>query len=113
MNQVIYRDGIKQAGALRSAAEEATRQLEDVLGPLAESVSVEWDRGEDAAIRSVLVLRLFDADGSVTAIFDPKELKELSYLRSRLRLLWGDLLQIRLGKQLEVVLGGEGVRGGN
>ena len=108
MNQVIYRDGIQQGGPLRLATEEATKRLEEEVGPLAEIVSVEWDRGEDAALCSVVILRLFDPSGSVTAIFDPEELKEPTRLRRRFRLLWGDLLQIRLGKQLETVLRADG-----
>jgi hypothetical protein len=107
MNQVIYRDGFKQAGPLRVAADKATQLLEEECGSLANTVSVEWDRGEDASMQSVLVLRLFDSDGSVTAVLEPKELEEPKQLRGRLRSLWRKLLDIRGRKLLASIQGWE------
>jgi hypothetical protein len=111
MLQVVYRNGLKQAGPLRHAAEEATRQLEEIVGDWADTMSAEWERGEDSDFRPVLVLRLFDNSDSVTAVFDPKELTDLRQVESRLRFLWGDFLQMRLGKHLKILLGSEGGKG--
>lgn len=104
MVQVIYRPRLREVEALRLFAENATSLLEEVIGATAEPVTAEWDRGENAALRSVAVLRLSDFSGWVTGIFDPEELAEPGELRSRLRFLWIDLLQIRSGKILESLL---------
>ncbi len=80
---------------------EATKVLEEVLGPSAKIVSAEWDRGENERGRIVYTLKVRDYTGEVSAAFDPDELRSLSDLRYRLLRLWGDLLQIRSHKQLQ------------
>ena len=111
MVQVIYRPRLREVEALRLFAEKATSLLEEVIGATAEPVTAEWDRGENARMRSVVVLRLSDFSGSVTGIFDLEELEEPEELSSRLRFLWGDLLQIRSGKLLESLLRSESEEG--
>jgi hypothetical protein len=109
--EVIYRPGLREAGPLLRLAEAATSRLEEVIGQTAEPVTAEWDRAENFALRPVVVLRLSDFSGSVMAIFEPQELEQPNELRSRLRFLWWDLLQIRSGKLLESLLGSEGKQG--
>jgi hypothetical protein len=105
--QASYRPRLRETPSLFHLAEKAMSQLEEAIGQTAEPVTAEWDRGENFALRPVVLLRLSDFSGSVMAVFEPQELEEPNKLRSRLRFLWGDLLQIRSGKLLERLLGAE------
>jgi hypothetical protein len=113
LRRVTYQDRLKEWGAGLSAARQATRCLEEVLGRHAEEVSAEWDRSEDARGRSMIALQLSDFAGSVTAIYQPEELASSPQMRERLYRrfysLWGDLLQIRSHKLLDNLMSdGEG-----
>lgn len=44
-----------------------------------------------------------DSDGAVAADFVPEELTRPYHLYSRLNRIWGELLQVRVDKQLERV----------
>ena len=98
MTQILLRNGIRQAPVSHGVFEQAVKALEEVIGESASPVTAEWDQGEDSLGRSVIILRLSDFSGSVTGVFEPKEFERLSDLRQRFRLLWGDLLQIRVDK---------------
>jgi len=108
MKEVIYRDGIRQSAELGVLAPQATKLLEEILGASGGLVTAEWDRGEDARGQAVVILRLSDFSGSVTATFEPTELESPAHLRARLRRLWGELLQVRSHKQLQELLGASG-----
>jgi hypothetical protein len=98
---VTYTDKAKQGGEGFALLQQATRHLEEVLGPSVETVKAEWDRTEDGNGRSRYTLRLSDWSGSVSASFTPAELQSLSRRRIPLYRLWDDLLQVRNHKQLE------------
>jgi hypothetical protein len=108
MKEIVYQPGIRQVNELFSLVQQASAYLDSVVGRSADLVSAEWDRGEDAQGRAVVTLRLFDETGSVTGIFDPKELESPSQVRSRLLRLWGKLLQIQSHKQLEELMSSRG-----
>jgi hypothetical protein len=107
MPEVVYRQGLKEDQELYRSAQQGTKTLVEILGPSADSVTAEWDRGEAAPGQTVIILRLSDFAGSVTAVFDPGELDSPARLRSRLRLLWGDLLRIRSHHYLQTLLGAD------
>lgn len=99
---VIYNDKAKQWGKdydlLQQAIkplEEWTNRLDDMLGSLADPVSAEWDRTQDARGRPLYTLTISDPTGRVSATFTPAELRSNDPLLSRLRDLWGDLLEKR------------------
>jgi len=100
MKEVVYGHRIRQVKDLLARAQERTAQLEELLGQSASLVSGEWDRSEDAQGRPVVTLRLWDFTGSVTTVFDPKELESSAHMNQRLYRLWGDLLQVRSQEQL-------------
>jgi len=108
IQEVIYRPRLREVEPLLRLAEKATNPLEEVIGDTAEPVTAEWDRGENSALRPVVVLRLSDFSGSVMAVFEPKELEEPTWLPRRLSFLWGDLLRIRSRKLLDSLLEAEG-----
>lgn len=99
--RAVYYDRLRESPEALHLARQATRWLEEVLGPFGGEVSAAWDRGEDARGRPVITLQLSDFAGSVTAVFDPKELQSPAQARVRLNRLWSDLLQIRAHQQLQ------------
>lgn len=90
---VTYSDKAKQWGEGYALLQQATKRLEDILGPSAGSVAAEWDRGQDERGRILYTLRIADPTGEVGAAFTPQELESPGHLRFRLLDLWGDLLQ--------------------
>jgi hypothetical protein len=108
MNEVRYSSGLQGKADLFALTQQANALLADIIAPSLDPVTVEWDVGEDALGRSVLILRLSDFAGSFTGTFEPKELQEERYLPLRFRGLWGRLLQQGAKKQLEALIGQEG-----
>jgi hypothetical protein len=100
MKEVVYGYRIRQVKDLLARAQQRTLQLEEILGQSASLVAAEWDNSEDAEGRPVVTLRLGDFTGSVTTVFDPKELESSPQMNQRLYRLWGDLLQVRSQQQL-------------
>jgi len=82
--------------------------LGQLLGPSRGTVSVEWDLAEDGYGEPVLVLKLSDLNGTVTATFQPPELQDDAHMRARLNRLWGDLLEIRSHRQVERLMASAG-----
>ncbi len=101
----VIRNNLNRDAGLRSQVEMATKVLDEVLGTSRGLVSVDWDLGEDGQGRPVLILKLSDFTGTVTASFSPDELAKPQHMKTRLFRLWGDLLQIRNTKQLESITG--------
>ena len=101
---VIYSEKAKQWGEGRELLEQATQQLEDVLGPAAGGVKAEWDREEDAKGCPVYTLSLADREESASASFTPDELQSSHHLRYRLYSLWDDVLKLRVHRSLEKLL---------
>lgn len=112
MKEVEYGYHIRQVPALFRLAEQRTSQLEELLGPSASRVSGEWDRSEDAQGQPVVTLRLKDFTGSVTTVFEPKELESPTHMNQRLNRLWLDLLQVRSQQQLQELQEAAGAEGG-
>ncbi len=96
----IVREG-RDPATFESLVEGANRVLLDLLGRWRDGVSVKWDLAEGARNRPVLVLKLSDVTGTVSATFEPSEFANLEVLESRLSWLWGDLLEIRSHSQVE------------
>ena len=100
---VNYRDEL----ARQAPVQEATKRLEEVLGPSAARVNAEWERVEDERGNSSYRLRISDGLDDATAILGPTELTVPLQLRIRLYHLWGDLLQARNDRQLRNLSRGE------
>jgi hypothetical protein len=101
VKEVIYGYWIRRSKDLLALAQQRMAQLEEVLGSAAADVSAEWDRSDDARGQPVVTLRLSDFAGSVTTVFDPKELESSEQMHDRFSRLWRDLLQIRIQQGLQ------------
>ena len=112
MKEVTLSHGIRERPGLQERIQQATQLLEEVLGADAGAVRGEWDQGEDARGRTLLILRLSDFTGSVAAAFEPDELESPNHLSSRFNRLWADLLRIRSHRQLQEILQGSAEEGG-
>jgi hypothetical protein len=98
---VTYRDKVKQRGEGDVLVRQATKRLEEVLGPSAALVSAEWDQTLDERGRIRYVLKISDFSGEVSATFAAEELESPRQVRSRLLDLWGDFLQVRSDTQVK------------
>ena len=98
--KVTYSDRAKQGGQGRVLLQQATKRLEEVLGPSGLWVKAEWDCTEDGRGKTICTLRVSDWEGEVVADFTPDELRVYGHDLYRWRRLWGDLLQIRSEQQL-------------
>ena len=96
---VTYSDKVKQWRDQYPLVEDATKRLEEVVGPSSARVKAEWDREEDGLGTSSYRLRVSDGTESVTASFGSAELTIPRQLRMRLLDLWGDLLKARFDEQ--------------
>ncbi len=97
--KVEYSDKAKQWGEGFALLQQATKRLEEVVGPATAWVVAVWDRAEDARGRSVYTLRISDWEGAVSATFTPDELRSRTQDRYYWHRLWGDLLQVRSHQQ--------------
>jgi hypothetical protein len=104
---VSFGDQLQRDKELFSKAQKATASLEEVVGSSAGMTKAEWDRGEDEGGRPLLILRLSDWTGWVSAVFHPRELDSADQMRFRFHRLWGNLLQIRSSRQLQELQEGE------
>lgn len=101
----VIQNDLNRKPSLRKQVESVTTLLDEVLGNSRGLVSAEWDIGEDRQGRPVFTLKLSDLTGAVTGTFAPDELANSQHMKTRLYRLWGNLLQIRITKQLESITG--------
>lgn len=102
MKDVTFDKGISSDDRLLSLAKESTNALEEVLGVSAGLVRAHWGVETDAKGRTLVTLRLSNFTGEeVEARFEPAELANALHRQTRLYRLWGDLLQVRLDRQLQ------------
>jgi hypothetical protein len=98
---VTYSDQTRQRAEDHLLLEQATKSLEKVVGPSAELVSVQWDRGQDERGDTIYRLTISNCTEEVSAAFTPDELRHPSHVRSRLLDLWGDFLQVLSNTQVK------------
>lgn len=101
--KVIYSDKAQQGGEGNILLQEATKRLDEVIGPSADRVTAEWDRKDENG-HPLYTLRISDQTESATASLAPDELASPKHLRVRLYQLWDDVLQERSHKQLKRLL---------
>ncbi len=97
--KVKYSDELKRFPGDYELLEQATRILQDVIGESVVSVSAEWGRDGDG--RKPYTLTISDFTDTVSVTFAPDELRSPKQVRSRLRELWGDLLEVHSDKRLK------------
>lgn len=98
---IRYSDNVKQWPEGYSLVQNATKQLEEVVGRSSNVVSGEWDRSHDEKGREFVTLRLKDLTGEAERQFDLDDLRSVAMTSSKLRLIWDNLLSIRAHKQLD------------
>ncbi len=103
MKEIEIDREIRRNPTLHAAVDRATRMLEEELGKSAGLVSAEWVYSE--ADKNPLILKISDWTGSAATRISDAALEPAfeSRLRIVLGRLWGDLLQIRSHKQMEVL----------
>jgi hypothetical protein len=98
----IERDeAISKDPALAAAVDEASKLLEQELGPSAATVRARWTLSEDSSGRPLVDLSVSDWTGSVGYRFAAPELSNKNHMQLRLHRLWGDLLQVRSHYQID------------
>jgi hypothetical protein len=107
---VTYGPSLRSWSGVQALAEDASRYLIQLIGPFADEVFIEWDRGE-AQSHPVLTLRISGSSRSVSAVFEVEELRRPSHRQIRLSRVWGDFLQLRVQKHLEKLLSSRVERG--
>ena len=91
---------IRDDPQLRPRVERAGQLLEQLFGPASGGVTVKWS----CDVPSFIHLDLSDSTGATaTTPFTANELTNENYLRARLYRVWGDLLQDRSHRQLQVL----------
>ena len=107
MNFSVSED-IKNDPKLGPRVNRASQILEQIVGPTANLVDARWSHMPDARGRLPLVLALSDFTGAhVEERFEPDELVREGHLHNKFYRIWGDLLQDRSHKQLELLQSGE------
>jgi hypothetical protein len=101
--EVIYSDDTKRRPEEFKLLSEATEQLEQLIGASAARVKAEWDCFQDNTGNITYTLKITDWMGSATATFWRPELAKPLHMLVRLSRLWGDLIQVRIDKQLQKV----------
>lgn len=82
--------------------------LDEVLGTSRTQVLADWDQGEDSQGKPVIILKLSDLTGTVTASFTQEDLMKTRHMKTRFLKLWGNLLRFRAEEQLENLTGAKG-----
>jgi hypothetical protein len=96
-----FPEKIRKNEALYGDVIRANALLEAESGSSGGLVRAEWDLTQDERGRDLLTLTLSDYSGEVTTRLTPADLANAGLLRVRFHRLWGDLLQVRSGKQVE------------
>jgi len=106
MYTVISRT-IEDNPQLSSLVKRANQLLEEILGPQAGSVTANWyEEIRDPGRFHFVTLNLSDSTGaSAVTPFTAGELTREDYLRARFHRVWGDLLQERSHRQLDLLSG--------
>ena|SRR5581483_7502385 len=106
MKKVVISSAIQNVTEVRGGVERATQVLEETIGPTARHVDADWSLTQDSSGRRLIKLLLSDFTGARTeSRFEPAEFHRPGHLPAKLYKIWGDLLQVRSHKQLEVLSG--------
>src|SRR5262245_57979456 len=101
---ITYSDQTRQRAEDYLLLEQATKTLEKIVNPALGLFSAKWDRSEDERGHSSYSLKLSGDPEVVSATFTPDELQDPNHMRSRLRDLWGDLLQEESNRRVKKLL---------
>lgn len=81
---VTYAANAQQWGEDYRLMQRATRRLEEIVGPSAESATMTWDRVTDPSGHIRYRLTLMDSHTQVGTEFEPEELRDALYMRLQL-----------------------------
>ena len=88
-----YSESVQQQDEDYRLIQDATAELENILGKSADRATVEWSSERDDTGTALYSLRLKDPTVEVQGQFAPDELRSRHQMRFRLYRIWGDLLQ--------------------
>jgi hypothetical protein len=97
---MAYDDKLNQAAEDYPLLQQATRQLEEMLGPSAESVSAVWEGSRDAQDQPLYKLTISDPTDEAQRTFTPIALRDPDLLRFNLGVLIGALMLAHLDRQV-------------
>ena len=99
---VHFSDAAKQTPEGNTLLEQANEDLKEVVfGRLAEDVTAEWDRTQDASGRTLYSLKLRNSTGEEAENqFTPEELARPRYRQHKMGFLWDDVLKALTHKLL-------------
>ncbi len=105
MKEIEIDDAIRRDPKLLAAVEHASRLLEEAIGPSAATVSAKWEQFAADQPNPSIRLRISDWTGSAMTLFQRSVLGKMteSALSLAFVRLWGDLLQERSHKQVELL----------
>jgi hypothetical protein len=97
---------IQNDPSLARDVERASQILKDVIGATSASVAADWKFARDTKGRPLVQLALSDFTGAhAETYFAPDELASEGRVYAKLYRAWGDLLEARSHKQLDVLSG--------
>jgi hypothetical protein len=88
---------------LLALVEAARPVVEQAIGAPAERVTTTWDFRPDDHGQPRLRLTLTDWSGEATVDFSPDEFKDQEAIRSRIRDLWGSLLDEAIDRKIKIL----------
>lgn len=88
-----YSEDVRQRPEDYQLLQQATDELEEILGDSATEATAEWSCREDREGRLIYSLTLRDFTGEMSRQFAPDELRSPNLMRFGLYRIWGDLLQ--------------------
>ncbi|MBY0455751.1 MAG: hypothetical protein K2V38_00280 [Gemmataceae bacterium] len=98
---IRYSEAVRQWPEGFELLQQATRRLEEVVGPAdAPNLSGEWDRTGAPGEQSQFTLRVRNPDGEVRGELDLLELQNPHFRSIRMRDVWGQLLNLRIHRLL-------------
>jgi hypothetical protein len=102
--KVTFSDAVKRRGEEYALLQQASKELEESIGPPAAGVTAEWNRSEDEEGRPLYTLRISDGTDAAVGTLDWGEMNRLTSLRFRLSRLWDDVLKARGDRQFKKLL---------
>ena len=108
--RVIYKEAVTQWREGEVIARQATRRLEEIVGPSAPGLTLAWDAVFPRGVYH-FTMQIYDKDVGVTSTFSPEELRSPARSRARLLEIWGDFLQLRSHFELRALMSTEEATG--
>ena len=92
-------NGIRDDATLTIVVGRINYLLGEIVSSVTDEVTAQWELAGELKTRILFLNLRYEDQGAGTTI-DPKELDDPSRLESKLRDLWGDLLQVKIDRSV-------------